>query len=81
MGSSIGAALGLSPLSDYRVDHPDVAPLVEEIEKIGAEISSLLWRYHWHPVLRIDPDGTLRDSLQWPQMDEETLWENSLSIG
>jgi len=77
MGSSIGAALALSPLSDYRVAHPDVAPLVEEIEKIGAEISSLLWRYHWRPDIRIDPDGTLRGSLRWPQMDEETLWENT----
>jgi hypothetical protein len=77
MDESAVSALGRWPLSDYMIDHPKVSPLAKEIKGIGDEISSSLWRYHWRPDVHLAPDGVMHESLQWPQLDDETSWENT----
>jgi len=73
--SSIGRFLARSPFSDYSLDDPHVAAIAERISEVTDQVDSLLTRYRWHPAIRVNPDGTLRQTVSWSQLDEETEWE------
>jgi hypothetical protein len=74
---SVVSALAGGRLSDYELNHPEVSPHVAEVESLISKINSSLWRYHWRPAVDLQSDGTMYQSLQWPEMDEESSWENS----
>jgi hypothetical protein len=58
-----------SPFSDYDVSHPEVSALAEEIERIKNVLSELL--------VRLNSNGTLYQTLRWPNSNEDIAWENS----
>jgi hypothetical protein len=66
-----------SPLCDYELSNRKVAALAEQIMKIADELRLLLVRYHWRPDICINPNGSLRQVIRWPQQDEESAWENA----
>ncbi len=76
MASAGVQIFGGSPLCHYKLNHPEVSELADQLQEIADEIRVLLRRYHWRPDVVVNPDGTLSQFTRWHQFDEESAWEN-----